>query len=102
MLIWERPSPEEENGLLVRYHVIILETQILYFNNGTEFRGMEQFLNRTYNVLEGRRQLIDMLQPAYNYTVRIAAATEPGIGSFSDSITVQINGEYNFLYAVSM
>ena len=102
MLTWERPSSEEENGLLVCYHVIILETQILSFNNGTQFRGMEQFLNRTYNVSEGRTQLIDMLQPTYNYTVRIAAATEPGIGPFSDPITVQINGEYKFLYAVSM
>ena len=93
MLTWERPSPEEENGLLVCYHVIILETQIIYFNNGTELRGMEQFLNRTYNVSEGRMQLIDMLQSAHNYTVRIAAATGPGIGPFSDPITVQINGE---------
>ena len=102
MLTWERPSLEQENGLLVRYHVIVIETQILNFNNGTELRGMEQFLNRTYNVSQGRAQLIDMLQLGYNYTVRIAAATEPGIGPFSDPITVGINGEYEFYYAVIM
>ena len=91
MLTWERPSLEEENGLLVRYHVIVIETQIYYFDNGTELRGMSQFLNRTYNVSEGRMQLIGGLHPDYNYTVRIAAATEPGIGPFSDDITVRTN-----------
>ena len=29
-------------------------------------------------------QLVDMLHPSYNYTVRIAAATAAGIGPFSD------------------
>ena len=89
MLTWERPSPEEENGLLVRYHVIVIETQIHYFDNETEITGMQRYLNRTYNVSEGRAQLIDLLHPDYNYTVRIAAATEPGIGPFSDAITIR-------------
>ena len=89
MLTWERPSPEEENGLLLIYHVIVIETQINYTDNGTEITGMERYLNRTYNVSEGRAQLIDSLHPDYNYTVRIAAATEPGIGPFSDAITVR-------------
>ena len=89
MLEWERPLPEEENGLLVRYHVIVIETQIHYFDNGTEITGMQRYLNRTYNVSEGRAQLIDSLHPDYNYTVRIAAATEPGIGLFSDTTTVR-------------
>ena len=87
ILEWERPSPEEENGLLVRYHVIVIETQIHHFDNGTEITGMQRYLNRTYDVSEGRVQLIDSLHPDYNYTVRIAAATEPGIGPFSDAIT---------------
>ena len=90
MLTWERPSPEEENGLLVRYHVIVKETQIHYTDDGTEITGIQRYLNRTYNVSEGRAQLIDMMiHPDYNYTVRIAAATEPGIGPFSDPVTVR-------------
>ena len=95
-LTWERPSPEEENGLLIRYHVIVIETQIHYTDDEAEITGMQRYLNRTYNVSEGRVQLIDMLHPDYNYTVRIAAATEPGIGPFSDAITVrtQMDGEY--------
>ena len=96
MLTWERPSPEQENGLLVRYHVIVIETQIHYFDNGTEITGMQRYLNRTYNVSEGRTQLIDSLHPDYNYTVRIAAATEPGIGPFSNATTVRtdMDGEF--------
>ena len=89
MLTWHRPSPEEENGLLVRYHVIVIETQIHYNDNETEITGLQTYLNRTYDVSEGRTQLIDSLHPDYNYTVRIAAATEPGIGPFSDAITVR-------------
>ena len=91
MLTWERPSLEEENGLLVRYHVIVIETQIHYMDNGTEITGNLTYLNRTYNVSVGRSQLIDGLHPDYNYTVSIAAATEPGIGNFSDDITVRTN-----------
>jgi len=50
--------------------------------------------------------LIDMLHPDYNYTVRIAAATGPGIGPFSNAITVRtdMDGElmslYNYHYEV--
>jgi len=89
MLTWERPPMEEENGLLLIYHVIVIETQIHYTDDGEEIRGTESYLNRTYNVSEEREQLIDMLHPDYNYTVSIAAATEPGIGPFSDPITVR-------------
>ena len=97
MLTWERPSPEQENGLLIRYHVIIIETQIHYTDDGAEITGMQTYLNMTYNVSEGRSQLIDMLHPDYNYTVRIAAATGPGIGPFSDAITnrTYMDGEHN-------
>ena len=79
---------EEQNGLLVHYHVIVMETEILYLDNGTVISQMGMNFNRTYNVSEGRTQLIDMLHPSYNYTVRIAAATVVGIGPFSDPITV--------------
>ena len=97
ILLWERPSPEQENGLLIRYHVIIIETKIHYTDDGAEITGMQTYLNRTYNVSEGRSQLIDMLHPDYNYTVRIAAATRPGIGPFSDAITnrTDMDGEYS-------
>ena len=91
MLTWERPPLEEENGLLVRYHVIVIETQIHYMDNGTEITRMGTWFNRTYEVSEGRVQVIDGLHPDYNYTVRIAAATEPGIGPFSDPVTVRTN-----------
>ena len=88
MLSWDRPSLEEQNGILTIYHVIIMETQILYLDNGTVDSPMGDNFNRTYNVSEGRMQLVDMLHPSYNYTVMIAAATEPGIGPFSEPITV--------------
>ena len=97
MLTWERPSPEQENGLLIRYHVIIIETQIHYTDDGAEITGLQTYLNRTFNVSEGRSQLIDMLHPDYNYAVRIAAATGHGIGPFSDAIInrTDMDGEYD-------
>ena len=96
MLEWKSPSLEEQNGLLVQYHVIVMETQILYLDNGTVISQMGMNFNRTYDVSEGRTQLIDMLHPSYNYTVRIAAATVVGIGPFSDLITVMTleDGEF--------
>ena len=78
----------EQNGIIISYHVIVMETQILYLDNGTVISQMGINRNRTYNVSEGRTQLIDMLHPSYNYTVRIAAATVVGIGPFSDPFTV--------------
>ena len=101
MLSWEGPSSEEEYGLLERYHVVVIETQIHYTDNGTEITGFQTYLNRTYNISEGRAQLIDNLHPDYNYTVRIAAATRVGIGPFSDPVTVRTNmdGKWSFHYA---
>ena len=89
VLTWERPLVEKENGLLLIYHVIVIETQIYRLDNETAIRQNQTFLNETYYVSEERTQLIDMLHPDYDYTVRIAAATEPGIGPFSDPITVR-------------
>ena len=98
-LSWERPPLEEENSLLISYHVIVIETQIHYADNGTEITGIQTYLNTTYNVSEGRIQLIDGLHPDYNYTVRIAAATESGIGPFSDAVTVRtyMDGKCSFI-----
>ena len=87
-LSWNPPEIGEQNGILLHYHVIVMETQILFLNDGTLIAPMGDNLNRTYDVSEGRMQLIDMLHPSYNYTVRIAAATAAGIGPFSDPITV--------------
>ena len=99
MLSWESPSLEQQNGLLVQYHVIVMETQILYLDNGTVMSQMGMNRNRTFNVSEGRTQLIDMLHPSYNYTIRIAAATVVGIGPFSDPITIMTleDGKYVLL-----
>ena len=88
ILSWEPPSLEDQNGFLVQYHVIVMETQILYLDNGTVFSQMGINRNKAYNISEERRQLIDMLHPSFNYTVKIAAATVVGIGPFSDPITV--------------
>ena len=88
MLSWEQPALLE-NGPVLQYHVIVIETQIHYTDDGVEITGMQTYLNRTYNVSEGRAQLIDSLHPDYNYTIRVAAVTEPGVGLFSDPITVR-------------
>ena len=87
MLSWDPPLIRDQNGILICYHVIVIETQIHYTDDGEEIKELEMYLNRTYNISEGLTQLIDMLHPDYNYTVSIAAATEPGIGPFSDPIT---------------
>ena len=99
LLTWEQPLPEEVNGVVIYYHVIVMETQIHYMDDGTEITGMQRYLNITYNVSEGRNQLIDGLHPDYNYTVRIAAVTGVGIGLFSDAITVRtyMDGECDYL-----
>ena len=96
MLSWNPPSLEMQNGIIIMYHVIIMETEIHNLENGTVMSQMGLNRNRTYNISEGRTQLIDMLHPSYNYTVRIAAATVVGIGPFSDPITVMTleDGEY--------
>ena len=90
MLSWNPPLIGEQNGILIRYHVIVIETQIRYTDDGAEITGNQRYLNRTYNASKGCTQLIDMLHPDYNYTVRIAAATEPGIGPFSNAVTVRM------------
>ena len=89
ILSWKPLPPEEENGLLLVYHVIIIETQIYYLDNGVVTTPVETYLNTTYDVSEGYTQLIEELHPDYYYTFRIAAATRVGIGPFSDGITVR-------------
>ena len=70
MLSWEPPLPEQQNGRLVRYHVIVTDA------------GFTSNRNLTYDVSDGRIQLIDGLNADTSYAVRIAAATNAGIGPF--------------------
>jgi len=87
MLSWEPPLLEQQNGQLIRYHVFITESQLVYVNNRTiEVPGNNR--NRTFDTSESRVQIIDSLTPDHIYTVRIAAATSTGIGPFSTAITV--------------
>ena len=95
-LSWYPPTPLEQNGVLTLYHVIIMEVQILYLDNGTVISQIGRNFNRTCDVSRDHMQSIDMLHPSYKYTVRIAAANIVGIGPFSDPITVMTleDGEY--------
>ena len=86
-LSWDPPSLEQQNGQLIRYHIFIKESQLVYINNRT-FKVPGDDRNMTFDISEGRIQLINNLSPNHNYTVRIAAATSVGIGTFSTAITV--------------
>ena len=56
-------------------------------NDGAVISSVGGDVNITFNVTGSRAQLIDMLHPSYNYTVRMAAATSVGIGPFSAPVT---------------
>ena len=64
-----------------------METQVLHMNDGAVISSVGGDVNITFNVTGSRAQLIDMLHPSYNYTVRMAAATSVGIGPFSAPVT---------------
>ena len=86
---------EQQNGQLIRYHILIREYQLVYIRNRTiEVPG--DIRNITLDVSESRVQLIENLHPNQTYTVRIAAATGAGIGPFSTAISVTTpeDGEY--------
>ena len=86
-LSWDPPLLEQQNGQLIRYHIFIKESQLVYVNNRT-FAVPGDDRNMTFDITESRIQLINNLLPNHNYTVRIAAATNAGIGPFSTAITV--------------
>ena len=93
MLSWEPPLPVEQNGRIVHYHVIVTDA------------GFALNRNLTYGVSDGYIQLIDRLDADTSYAVRIAAATNSGIGPFSVTRTVTTlrNGKlssYSDLYTV--
>ena len=56
-------------------------------NDGAVISSVGGDVNITFNVTGSRAQLIDMLHPSYNYTVRMTAATSVGIGPFSAPVT---------------
>ena len=75
-LSWEPPLPEQQNGRIIRYHVIVTDA------------GLTSNRNLTYDASNGRVQLIDRLNADTSYAVRVAAATNAGIGPFSVIRTV--------------
>ena len=85
MLTWE---PFQQNGI-IQYHVIISETQILYSSDGAVTSAMGINFNRTYEAAENYSQLINMLHPNYNYTVKMTVTTTSGTGLFSVPKTVK-------------
>ena len=85
LVTWQ---PFQQNDRVIRYHVIISETQILYSSNGVVTSVMGVNFNRTYEASENYSQLIGMLHPNYNYTIRMAVTTTSGIRSISVLQTV--------------
>ena len=79
-----------------------METQVLHIDNGTVASSVGVDVNITFNVTGNRAQLIDMLHPSYNYTVRMAAATSVGIGPFSTPVTVATLEDGMFCVAISL
>ena len=73
---WEPPLAEQQNGRIVRYHVTVTDAAL------TANRDL------TYDISDGRVQLIDMLDADSSYAIRMAAATSVGIGPFSAIRTV--------------
>ena len=74
ILVWEPPSPEDQNGLIVGYTINItdLETDERY-----------QHISTSTNITIGS------LTPFTTYICIIAARTNIGIGPFSTVVTVQ-------------
>ena len=82
MLSWDPPLQEQQNGRIVRYHVTVSDA------------GFTSSRDLTYDISKGRAQLIDMLNADTSYAVRIAAATNAGMGPFSaiNTVTTLRNG----------
>jgi len=88
VLSWNQPPLEQQNGQIFFYHMLITETQVFYSEDGAVFTTVGNDIEMIYNVTGFNAQLIDMLHPSYNYTVRVAAVTSVGIGPFSTPMTV--------------
>ena len=88
VLSWRAPRIIPLHGELVEYHIIVEETQILNLENGTVISQEGINRNRTSDAREDT-EVVNMLHPNYNYTIRIAAQTTVGMGPFSEPITVR-------------
>ena len=93
MLTWEPPLLDQQNGRIVEYHAVVTESLI----DGTL---VEISRNFTYNATDVRAQRIAMLSPNRNYAVKVAAATNSGIGPYSNEVHVTIpeDGENIVMY----
>lgn len=101
-LSWDPPSLNQQNGQLVHYRIIIMETQILHLNDGRVVTTTGLYSNGTYDTLESREKVLGMLHPSYNYTIKIAAATRAGLGVYSMSITVKTQEDGEFAMHLAM
>jgi len=100
LLSWRSLPLEQQNSRIIYYNTVIVETQVLYLENGTVILTGGDDIDHTYNVTGTHTKLIDTLHPNYKYTVKIAAVTFAGIGPFSTptiAITLE-DGMYVFLY----
>jgi len=78
---WRPPVLQSRNGQLRYYNVYFTETQLAYYENGTvlplaSMNGTLRSENLTY--------IINMLHPSYQYSIKVAAATETGLGPYSE------------------
>ena len=74
ILVWEPPSPEDQNGLIVGYTINITDLE-----TGERYQCLSTSTNIT----------IGSLTPFTTYICIIAARTNIGIGPFSTVVTVQ-------------
>ena len=74
ILVWEPPSPEDQNGLIVGYTINITDLE-----TGERYQHLSTSTNIT----------IGSLTPFTTYICIIAARTNIGIGPFSTVVTVQ-------------
>jgi len=85
---WRAPTIIPLYGDLILYYITVEEIQIHHLENGTIISQEGISRNRTTSAREDT-EMIDMLHPNYNYTVRIAAQTTVGVSPFSEPITVK-------------
>ena len=74
ILVWEPPSPEDQNGLIVGYTINVTDLE-----TGERYQHLSTSTNIT----------IGSLTPFTTYICIIAARTNIGIGPFSTVVTVQ-------------
>lgn len=68
-------APTKENGVLTHYVLV-------YCGPGEDCKSVQVDANVLQKVLEN-------ISHSGNYTIKVAAATEAGVGSFTDAITIQ-------------